>query len=497
MKISALFLLSLVNIVTAQPLDWSGELAIFGTVQNEHSPCVAIAGPSVLQAFCIVADDTLAMKRSSNSGESWSAVSKLVSAIPAPRLMTASDYEFTYAICSSIESSSKHLCRFAANANLWSDAVETELPLGFGANVDALSAATDASVQPDDPYLNVCWKEGANEGAGNLWFVQSQDQGITFSSPVLVHAEGLVTGNVDVGVAIATTWSGEEENIHIASTQDREGSIPQEIKIYSSSNQGLQWNTGISVDAAAYAQFDPSLTAFGNNLFLVYMRRSDVTSQRDIYFVYSPDEGVTFSDPVSLTPDSTDDASPQIVMDVDGEFFYVFYLTGEENDDHSTLMFRRGAVAAPWVIDEAAAICENEDVFSSGGYAITSGSMGIAATWTSEFVLGDQDVHFDASWRGTSIEQHSAFLPIKSMLGECYPNPFNGSLSLPLDLHSTQTVTLVVLNMLGQRVQTLSYGPMTPGSHILSTDLRNLSSGTYYFRLQNSNQPPIRAVLIK
>ncbi len=496
-RIASFLLLFLVKSVTSQPLDWAGDQTVFGTTSDEHHPVLIASGPGTLQAFCVVADDTLAFKRSSTDGDVWSTANKIRSPLSSPRMLVVADSDYSYVFCRGAESSFKHLYRLAPSANEWSAAWETELPPGFGANVDALAAATDVAAQPDEPFLNVCWYEGAQVGVDNLWFVQSQDHGSTFLSPVLVHTSGLVYDLVVAGVAIAATWSGDEERVHIAATRDRPGSIPEEIKVFSSSNQGQFWNAGVSLDPATYPQHEPTLAAFGNSLFVAYSRRSEATAQRDIYFVYSPDGGTTFSDPVPLTDAATDDFDPRLIVDADGQTLHIFYLSGQVLAEESTLMLMTAPVAAPWDLSDPVAVSDSAGVVSSGDYFVSATLVGIAAVWTSRFALGDLDVKFDAAWRGNAVMPRSAFLPRASEITACYPNPFNGSATLTILTPAMQGLSLEVTDLLGRRVRSLSLETASPGTNTVHMNLPGLPTGTYWLSVRGSSAPPMKMMLLR
>ncbi len=497
MKRSAsLVLLLLVKTVTAQPLDWSGDMTIFGTSADEQQPAISAAGMDTLHAFCIVAEDSLALKRSTDAGASWSVASMIASTMSNPQITATSDNAYSYYVCSSAQSTTKHLYRLTTSVDEWSEALETELPPGFGGNIDALAAATDVAAQPSEPYLNVCWIEGVQTGLTGLCFVQSRDRGGTFLSPVLVHAQQIFA-DLAAGVAIAETWSGEAETLHIAATQDRPGSVPEEIRLYRSTNQGQQWNGGVTLDSSAYAQLDPALVSFGNTLCLAYTRRSDVTAQRDIYFVYSPDGGVTFSDPVSLTDAISDDFEPRLAVDATGQFLHIFYLSGQVLEEESTLMLITAPVAAPWDVSDPVAISDSNSVASAGGYYVTPTTAGIAAVWTARFALGDLDVHFDASWRGNGVTPRSEVIPATIGITACYPNPFNGSTTVTIRTPMAQRLALDVTDLLGRRIETISLDAMSPGSHNVRLNFPELSSGNYWLSLRGSPAPPLRLTLLR
>lgn len=77
----------------------------------------------------------------------------------------------------------------------------------------------------------------------------------------------------------------------------------------------------------------------------------------------------------------------------------------------------------------------------------------------------------------------SSSLPSGFSLGQNYPNPFNPSTKIVFSLPSTQQVSLVIYNVLGQKVDELVHSKMTPGSYTVTFDGSRLSSGVYFYRL--------------
>jgi hypothetical protein len=68
-------------------------------------------------------------------------------------------------------------------------------------------------------------------------------------------------------------------------------------------------------------------------------------------------------------------------------------------------------------------------------------------------------------------------------LHQNFPNPFNPTTSIAVDLVESGNVSLKVYNLMGQEVASLVSGTMTTGRHIVNFDASNLSSGIYLYRL--------------
>lgn len=69
-------------------------------------------------------------------------------------------------------------------------------------------------------------------------------------------------------------------------------------------------------------------------------------------------------------------------------------------------------------------------------------------------------------------------------LAQNYPNPFNPNTIITYQLGSPQNVSLTVYDQLGRRVALLQNGRKNSGTHQVTFDATNLSSGVYFYRLQ-------------
>ncbi len=92
-------------------------------------------------------------------------------------------------------------------------------------------------------------------------------------------------------------------------------------------------------------------------------------------------------------------------------------------------------------------------------------------------------------------------IPTEFALHANYPNPFNANTTIKYSLPNDGKVTILVYNILGQRVITLVDGEKPAGEHTVIWDGKNASgnsvaSGVYFYRIQFGNQTQIKRMTL-
>jgi hypothetical protein len=95
----------------------------------------------------------------------------------------------------------------------------------------------------------------------------------------------------------------------------------------------------------------------------------------------------------------------------------------------------------------------------------------------------------------TAVEKVSS-LPAEFALEQNYPNPFNPSTAISYQLSAVSFVTLKVFDALGREVATLVQAEQSAGRYRVTFDAGNLTSGTYFYRLQAGNSVDTKKLLL-
>jgi hypothetical protein len=79
-------------------------------------------------------------------------------------------------------------------------------------------------------------------------------------------------------------------------------------------------------------------------------------------------------------------------------------------------------------------------------------------------------------------------LPQKAALLECYPNPFNASVTIKFKAEQSSTMELAIYNIAGQRVAELTKGLVLSGEHSMVWNAADAPSGIYFAKLESAGQ---------
>ena len=105
----------------------------------------------------------------------------------------------------------------------------------------------------------------------------------------------------------------------------------------------------------------------------------------------------------------------------------------------------------------------------------------------------NQHLEVNAYWvntatYGVDVDPDESLIPKKFALYENFPNPFNPTTQIAVDLPEAASTKITVWNIMGQKVATLYSGNLSAGHHVVNFDGRDqngkqLTSGMYFYRV--------------
>jgi hypothetical protein len=75
-------------------------------------------------------------------------------------------------------------------------------------------------------------------------------------------------------------------------------------------------------------------------------------------------------------------------------------------------------------------------------------------------------------------------VPTAFSVSNAFPNPFNPTTSLNINLDAASHVSVKVFNVMGQLVDVVTEGQMTVGEHPISWDASTVASGVYFINTE-------------
>jgi len=114
-------------------------------------------------------------------------------------------------------------------------------------------------------------------------------------------------------------------------------------------------------------------------------------------------------------------------------------------------------------------------------------------------VTGDDRIVFVNRYEYLSTVSEG--IPLEFALHENYPNPFNPTTTLRFDLPEVSDITLIIYNMLGQKVRTFNYQNTSAGYHSVKWNATNdygdpVGAGVYLYQLQTKDFVKTRKMVL-
>ncbi|HMA61392.1 MAG TPA: T9SS type A sorting domain-containing protein [bacterium] len=95
----------------------------------------------------------------------------------------------------------------------------------------------------------------------------------------------------------------------------------------------------------------------------------------------------------------------------------------------------------------------------------------------------------------SGIEEKSN-IPGKTSLFQNYPNPFNSETTISFSLANSADVRLCIYDLQGKKIAQIANDTFSAGRHAIDWDAQNLSSGLYFYSLQNEINCKSRSMLL-
>ena len=124
-------------------------------------------------------------------------------------------------------------------------------------------------------------------------------------------------------------------------------------------------------------------------------------------------------------------------------------------------------------------------------FAVSDSAESTDLSSVGSYVLID-NVSLDQPTDVSNIDQ----VPVRFNLSQNYPNPFNPSTSIEYRIPKSTQVTLSLYDILGNRIAELVNENQPAGNYMYKFDGSDLSSGTYFIKLNSGEFSAVRKILL-
>jgi hypothetical protein len=165
----------------------------------------------------------------------------------------------------------------------------------------------------------------------------------------------------------------------------------------------------------------------------------------------------------------------------------VTWVTESESENAHFLLYRDGEVIAQ--IPGAGSTTEPHS------YAYTDRYVVPGRTYTYQLA----DVSFDGEetkHARVEVEVKAEYVGQDYNIGPAYPNPFNPLTVVPVNLAKEAVVTTTLYDMAGRPLRELQNGSLSAGSHAITIDGANLSTGIYFVRINVNNAINVQKIAL-
>jgi hypothetical protein len=94
------------------------------------------------------------------------------------------------------------------------------------------------------------------------------------------------------------------------------------------------------------------------------------------------------------------------------------------------------------------------------------------------------------------VEPEGAIVVDGYALDPVYPNPFNATLTIPFSLTESMTVSIELYSITGKHMMTVINREFGEGTHYITTDVNDLSSGIYFIRSDFDGHSQVHKVML-
>jgi len=400
----------------------------------------------------------------------------------------------------------------------------TDAGLSWSSDIRLTNASgwsTHPSITVSGSNVHVAWIDERDGGNFEIYYKRSTDSGLNWGSDVRLTS---ATGMSDVP-SIAVSGS----IVHVVWQDNRDGNY--EVYYKRSTNGGLNWSTDLRMTSNSGNSFNPSVAASGSYAYMVWQDNS-VDNNFEIYAYYSTNDGASWSSFIRLTNNSASSEYP--CVSASGSNVHVVW--HDNRDGNFEIYYKRSTNnAVNWGSDVRmtinSGISQYPSIVALGNYAgmvwqdnsvdnnyeiyhyfssnngatwssfqrltnntavsryphIAAFGSGVHVVWNDDRD-GNWEIYYKRNPTGVvSVQPVGSLIPQDYRLSQNYPNPFNPVTMIEFDIPKLSYITIRIYDILGREVSRPVEQRLEAGRYTVDFDASELSSGTYFYRIEASD----------
>ena len=330
--------------------------------------------------------------------------------------------------------------------------------------------------------VHIVWNDDRDiPPQGTVYTKRSIDGGLSWGSDIrltVLSSDGWVSS---ASIAI----SGEA--IHVAFSADIVG-FNAEIYYMRSPDNGLSWGSFMRLTNATSDSFCPSITVSDSTLHIAW--QDNRTGNYEIYYKRSYDLGLNWGSDLKMTNNTAPSNLPCIISS--GHTVHLVWQ--ESRDGNPEIYYNRSTNrGVTWIPDVR---LTNNPWFSSSPSAAVLDSA-VFIVWHDNRD-GNYEVYFKKNPTGNpiGIQQTSTEVPSGFELSQNYPNPFNPATNIKISVPKSEFVRLSVYDVTGKEVAALVNEKLSAGVYNVDFNASELSSGVYFYRLTSGSFTDVKKMML-
>jgi len=379
------------------------------------------------------------------------------------------------------------------------DIVESDGVLYVSHSVDGMYKSTDSTIT---------WEQ-INQGL-NSALAKKVYQILAEGDTIYIATTDGIYKSIDAG----NNWIKKSNGILIGSGSIFEGTISifrhngilftgAFNGIYRSEDDGENWDTTNVIEINGLGLGPRYFTNHNGTLFAA---RESINIP---YGYKSTDEGETWEDLTSISwpiitflsepPDLWAGTVHGVWLSVDNGMNWEFRGEGLPPDPYNSSIVRVNGDLVSSIIGAGSAVYRSGDEglnwVDFGGGLPSLGSIEKLITYGDRIIATTQEGLWERDII-TGIEHNNKNPKQAFTLYQNHPNPFNQTTIIKFKLLESEIVKIEILNLLGQKIETIIDKQMPEGTHEVEFCVNNLPCGIYYYRISAAKHHQIKKMMV-